>query len=970
MAYATRLGLWGSHHTHYPTFDTFQSVLEKRGVGAMEMLALEMKRKGMFIARTLSWDGARFDTVTVHLTSRQVMKYNYAVKWWNNLKVMIQSSLDFMNLTHSTPKTLWRAYWSAHQRFFREMCICAKIDEVVKQAKEYLKKGDHAVIIGLQSTGEAGLDVAMQDICQEMNTSMEDLELPSLVSTCASIMTNIVRNHFPVALPPPEEPKIPPIPPNGFGTEFDRAEYLRLTALAGRIKSMPPPAPIPELVERRNIILASIQNLDLPPNPLDDIIDRLGGVENVAELTGRSGRILRNAQTGKYHYVKRLGANSKHPSKKTYGLSMPIHSSSDDDDMDRENIVEKKRFMNGFKSVSIISDAASTGISLHADSRCKTSHKRRVHFTIELPWAADKAIQQLGRSHRSGQASAPIYKMVVTSLGGERRFAAAVSKRMANLGALTKGDRRAATGTDLSQFDIDSIFGRRALTRVYTCLRQSPPIMAPSRNGNAILDSFIAAATITSNSVDKPGDKTVQRMSALLAASDGLEEVGLNDRDASVKVFLNRIAGLYVSRQNLVFSLFMSTLDDVIADAKATGEFEGSVEDVKATNIALQGSPEIIATDGDGSQPTMLTKIKLDRGISFDDMVKTMIRDEAANAKDHKNKNALEEEDGNVKSIQCAKTGFYISKRKIAGRFLIMYAKRKVNLSKDSQLHLDPLGLMIITRPNTGKNPCEMRSRDLLYKYQLIVPSSFLLKHLYDNNASLKGDENGTKEKSITDDVGKIREHKPKLCKMWDKAYDESNCLEHNAGLAPRISYMGLITGAVLHILPVLEKAVLFLRHSQRSLRVIRVELTGSGQRLVGIRFPLEAEALAKFKILLNQNALSLKRNTLSFIDEQCIPIDEKAVAWTTTPQKTMKSYFGIASSSKQSLNNNSMKRKEPSPDSLHSPFVATKSLNTSFNKRREPSHVSPHSSIVARDRKKVKITQTKSIASFFSKKT
>ena len=58
MVYATRLGLWGNANPLYPTFDSFQGALAKRGVGAMEMLALEMKRKGIFLARTLSWDGA------------------------------------------------------------------------------------------------------------------------------------------------------------------------------------------------------------------------------------------------------------------------------------------------------------------------------------------------------------------------------------------------------------------------------------------------------------------------------------------------------------------------------------------------------------------------------------------------------------------------------------------------------------------------------------------------------------------------------------------------------------------------------------------------------------------------------------------------------------------------------------------------------------------------------------------------
>ncbi|XP_071789882.1 protein strawberry notch homolog 1-like [Asterias amurensis] len=720
MAYMSRLGIWGKG-TPFIDFNAFIQAVERRGVGAMEIVAMDMKLRGMYIARQLSFQGVTFNVNEVVLTQEFKKIYNKAVRLWLAARERFMKAADLIGAEQRMRKSMWGQFWSAHQRFFKYLCIASKVKHAVQLAKDAVKIGK-CVVIGLQSTGEARTLDALEEAGGELN---------DFVSTAKSVFSSLIEKHFPApnrkktadmlglnsrsgasspawsdssrgakrkrdkltnGLKPKqakhwweEDSKESSSPSNGTSTaaesddsitlllssdsededgsssrassndeddfnpfgdnsdddpwltrktkdkakkakkktkkkkkevntlsqtlKMDHEERMSNALYAAGIIPKPKAAPtadimssipaatnsmlLPGMDSYERAILMKQELLDmceevgpfLPNNTLDELIDELGGPQNVAEMTGRKGRVVFN-ERGYVHYESR---------------------SEYDIPLETLNLTEKKRFMDGEKLIAIISEAASSGISLQADKRVP-NQRRRVHITLELPWSADRAIQQFGRTHRSNQVHAPEYVFLISELAGERRFASIVAKRLESMGALTHGDRRATESRDLSKFNIDTKYGRAALESIMKSIvdLQSPMVPPPTGyNGPFLKDAQAALVGVGLIQVDERYNVTVL------------------DKDYNnMSKFLNRILGMEVEMQNHLFAYFTTTLEAIIQQARRDGKYDMGILDIGSVSegqkVRKLQTQTFVRTFSTGIVHTELHKVSQERGMSWD----------------------------------------------------------------------------------------------------------------------------------------------------------------------------------------------------------------------------------------------------------------------------------------------------------------------------------------------------------------
>jgi predicted RNA methylase len=287
MAYMLRLGLWGEHTSFPGGFNQFLTEIEAGGVGAMEMISRDLKSLGILASASISFGTCPRSGKAVEyrerihrLTQQQREMYDCAAKAWQIVMQNINEALDLTNGGRRARAVALNKFWGDHQRFFRQVISSFKVPSVIAETQKALDESK-SVVISLIGTGEAR---TREQVARAMasNGSLEDLDFSP-----REVIANMVDRGFPTTL---YRDVTDPI------TGKTIQEPVR-DSDGNLVQSR-------EALEMKQRLIDGLSALELPENPLDQLINHFGA-SNVAELTGRTRRLIRDSRTGRVEYRKR-----------------------------------------------------------------------------------------------------------------------------------------------------------------------------------------------------------------------------------------------------------------------------------------------------------------------------------------------------------------------------------------------------------------------------------------------------------------------------------------------------------------------------------------------------------------------------------------------------------------------------------------------------------------------------------------
>ena len=549
LGYLERLGLWGPK-TAFATKEDFLNEIESGGVATMELVARDMKALGLYTSRSLSYHGVEYDRVEVPLTDEQHAAYNKMATGWQVVLNNINQALELTDGQRSAQRSaVLAAFYNAQLAFFNQVLTAMMTPQLIARVDADLARGD-AVVIQIVNTNEATQKRQLAAMTEE--TALEDVSLTPL-----DLLTSMVEKSFPIHQQEEyvdddgnirfrpllqdarDDQGNPILDPDGTPKKIP---VVNQEALALRTKLLN------EIVAMAN---------DIPEGPLE-ILFRHFDHDAVAEVTGRNERLV--------YQEDAEGVRRRIRQRRTRAMRM-----QDTDD-----------FMDDKKQVLIFSDAGGTGRSYHADMGSKNQRQRH-HYILQAGWRADMAIQGLGRTHRTNEASAPVWHLMTTDLPGHRRFISTIARRLDQLGALTRGQRQASTqGLFTERDNLESDVARDAIIRYVRDIHM----------GN---HTAVDLRTFTEQTGLRLEDK------------DGKF---IGGETVTIQRFLNRMLAMHIEVQREVFNDFAQRLDQSIELALQQGTLNVGMETIRADKIH-KTEDRSIATEPESGAETRYVQLEL-----------------------------------------------------------------------------------------------------------------------------------------------------------------------------------------------------------------------------------------------------------------------------------------------------------------------------------------------------------------------